>query len=77
MALDYLLGLLKGDKPKAQETLDRLCLHKIRVMQMAYVPEELIICRNCDGYDTKCPRYRSSGEICRTKGKVAMERYTM
>jgi len=41
---------------------------------MAIVPDELLVCRNtCDGYDTKCPRYRSSGEICRSKGKVAYE----
>lgn len=74
MPLKYLLKFLKGDKPKMEGTLEKMCLHKVRAMRMNVIPDELEKCRyQCKGDDKDCPRYRPSGEICRTKGKIPYE----
>jgi hypothetical protein len=47
--------------------LETICANKVQALRDAYVPEELIRCRNCDNYNQECYiPFRPQGEPIRT-----------
>jgi len=69
----------KGDNTMTQN-LTQICETKVNVMKSAYVPDNLIYCRNvCSGFPTDelpCPNgiYRAVGNVQPLRfGKVAYE----
>lgn len=56
---------------KLERITGKTCVHKVRAMQMAYVPPELEHCRNncVNDYKDTCPNYRPVSEFnIRIKG---------
>ena len=56
--------------------MEKICINKIRTMNMAYVPDCELVHRNCDGKNENCDGYKAYDpkyQIPINQGKVACE----